>query len=925
MKTQLTLVSLFLAIKTFSQDISLVADINTSPVSVYDLEHLFAFRDRLYFCTGNNTFVYDGIAVPRLAFAIRPVEQYEFNHKLYFSSYDDSFKGILWEYDGLNPPLEIKHFDYPNYTLPHNFTSFVNKLYFALDDGIHGEELWVYDFANPPLMAADVYTGGEGSDPSDFIAYGNKLFFIAGDRELWAYDGSNPPEKIMDLGWGLDHTTAVINNKLCFAAEDGEYGMELFEYDGVNPPVLVSDIEPGSGSSGPEDLQEMNKILYYTASDSMNGKRFWQYDGFTAPVLSAVLNDNIGGSVESILKKINGKLYIQSSIRDTSGYELMLWVYDGISSPEKIVGTYQTSYFYWLTEADGILYFVTHVAHSSAIPWAWDGINPPVNTNLGSTGSSGPNNLVSLNNTLYFLANDGMHGFNIWETKGASPPGTLGGADLPPLPWNTQLTAVNNNLYLLTDSNVWVTDGINPLSGIGTIYYFGSPYVFRDTLYYVSCYNNTFRLTWFDGTNPPVFLGEQDESGHASWAEFQGGLYFSGWDAGHGTELWEYDVNSAPVMLSDLAAGPGSSYPDCLTVLDTLLYFEASCRIWAYNGQNSPKMVPGEYCTPDYKPRKLYAFNHRLYFEGYDESHGYEPWVYDGVNPPKILADLDNKPYPSGVSGFTGLGHTLYFASEYPDGIWACDISDSVRMVKDVNNDCQVYSPGNLFTFGNKLYFSAYQYFIGEELFVLSQSPDTTLTVQTCGRYDFNGLWLTGSGTYYNTIPGSAGIDSIIVLNLEVKYVNTNVSAEGQLLQAVLAGAGYQWVDCRDSYAPVAGAVGQSFIPQGSGEYAVIITDSGCVDTSACYTILVTGLPDDLPPDVSLFPNPNRGSFSLDLGRVCKEVAVSVSRYDGVVILKEDLSDIRVIDLDLDSPPGIYVVKVLISNREEILKMAVVK
>jgi ELWxxDGT repeat protein len=389
MKNALIIFGLFLGTTSLSQDISLVKDINTTPVNYYDIENMFAFQDMLYFSFLQNTYVYDGIDPPKFAFGIRPIEPYEYDQKLYFSSYDLKYKARFWQYDGLNPPQEIAHFDFHSYGFPHNFAAYNDKLYFALDDDIHGDELWVYDFANPPVLAADIYPGEEGSDPSGFITYGNKLYFIAGGRELWTIDGANPPVKFMDLGWGR-HSAAVVNNKLCFAADDEEYGRELFEYDGVNSPMLTSDIVPGIGTSDPEDLYVINDILYFTTSDSI--LRFWQYDGIIAPVPSIDLNANISGSPGTILKKINGKLYFTSSIRDTTGYKQFLWVFDGISL-RLIVGMYQTSDFFHLTEAGGILYFNTHVPHSHAILWSCDGINPPVKATLNSTAASYPNNL----------------------------------------------------------------------------------------------------------------------------------------------------------------------------------------------------------------------------------------------------------------------------------------------------------------------------------------------------------------------------------------------------------------------------------------------------------------------------------------------------------------------------------------------------
>ncbi|MCI5054701.1 MAG: T9SS type A sorting domain-containing protein [Flavobacteriales bacterium] len=64
--------------------------------------------------------------------------------------------------------------------------------------------------------------------------------------------------------------------------------------------------------------------------------------------------------------------------------------------------------------------------------------------------------------------------------------------------------------------------------------------------------------------------------------------------------------------------------------------------------------------------------------------------------------------------------------------------------------------------------------------------------------------------------------------------INDHVHQNELTLTAEESGASYQWVAC-PSYTPLAGDTLQSFTTSVSGEYAVIITKNGCVDTSACY------------------------------------------------------------------------------------------
>jgi hypothetical protein len=71
--------------------------------------------------------------------------------------------------------------------------------------------------------------------------------------------------------------------------------------------------------------------------------------------------------------------------------------------------------------------------------------------------------------------------------------------------------------------------------------------------------------------------------------------------------------------------------------------------------------------------------------------------------------------------------------------------------------------------------------------------------------------------------------------------VDTSVTLNSSVLTAnAVLNTSYQWIHC-DS-ASIEGATFQSFIPSESGNYAVEITQDGCVDTSSCYTINIIGI-----------------------------------------------------------------------------------
>jgi len=106
------------------------------------------------------------------------------------------------------------------------------------------------------------------------------------------------------------------------------------------------------------------------------------------------------------------------------------------------------------------------------------------------------------------------------------------------------------------------------------------------------------------------------------------------------------------------------------------------------------------------------------------------------------------------------------------------------------------------------------------------------------------------SGTISVTANNSFGSSPAQTIYVVLITINTSVTQTGSTLAADAAGATYQWIDCNGN-APISGQTFQSFTANSPGSYAVIITQNGCSDTSACYTIgtgcgiLITGA--DLP------------------------------------------------------------------------------
>jgi hypothetical protein len=54
-------------------------------------------------------------------------------------------------------------------------------------------------------------------------------------------------------------------------------------------------------------------------------------------------------------------------------------------------------------------------------------------------------------------------------------------------------------------------------------------------------------------------------------------------------------------------------------------------------------------------------------------------------------------------------------------------------------------------------------------------------------------------------------------------------------------GATFQWLDCNNNYQEITGETNQTFTPINNGSYAVIVNNTTCTDTSACYDFVTIG------------------------------------------------------------------------------------
>lgn len=132
-----------------------------------------------------------------------------------------------------------------------------------------------------------------------------------------------------------------------------------------------------------------------------------------------------------------------------------------------------------------------------------------------------------------------------------------------------------------------------------------------------------------------------------------------------------------------------------------------------------------------------------------------------------------------------------------------------------------------------------------------------TLTGCNSVTLPISGNSVTSSGTYTDSLITVDGCDSLYTFNVTIENVDTSVNQNGaELISQALAPTTYQWLDCSNGFAVIAGATGPIFNATLNGEYAVQVTNGTCTDTSACYEVTGIGLFEEGQNAIQLYPNP---------------------------------------------------------------------
>ncbi len=394
---------------------------------------------------------------------------------LFFTA-NDSKGRELWKSDGTaGGTVRVKDIRVGSKgSIPTLLTNVAGTLFFIADDGVHGRELWKSDgSAAGTKMVEELITVPDG-DLTSLTNVNGTLFFFRGTTslELWTSDGTaagtslvevldptepyygNPLPLLVDDGllyfqasgvWKSDGTpegTAPVdftdnaqwmikvNSTYYFSHYEANYRTEMWRSDGTPEGTeLVKDINTlpctdgcsGTYASEPSKPVVMNGAMYFTAYDSDFYRNVWRSDGTEQGTQLVAAFD----SGEPIV--LGSKLLFAGDPPSDVDFELMRS--DGTAAGTHLVkrispaGSYFGSYPYDLTRVGNRVYFT---ADPEAAPfpgptdrelYRTDGTKAGTRLVLDIHPSDGsePRNLTAVGSSLYFTANDGIHGRELWR------------------------------------------------------------------------------------------------------------------------------------------------------------------------------------------------------------------------------------------------------------------------------------------------------------------------------------------------------------------------------------------------------------------------------------------------------------------------------------------------------------------------------
>ena len=268
-----------------------------------------------------------------------------------------------------------------------------------------------------------------------------------------------------------------------------------------------------------------------------------------------------------------------------------------------------------------------------------------------------------MDGTLYFTADDGANGKELWKSDG-------------------------------TDAGTVMVKNINAVAGSAI----DSLVVMNGVLYFTADDGINGRELWkSDGTNAGTVILKNinpgiNNSSPDGLTNINGVLYFSADDGANGKELWKSDGTAAgTVLVKDIYNGPNSSLPGSFTLVDNTLFFSADDGVAGRELWKSSGLPAGTAMVKDIfagisssNPTVLTRIGSNLLFAADDGTHGNELWISNGTETnTRLMHDIEpgaTSADPSAIVEVNGKILASVFTTYFGREIWVADAPAAIPL-----------------------------------------------------------------------------------------------------------------------------------------------------------------------------------------------------------------------------------------------------